>query len=155
MSFFRNLKLWLFPPRMIDPDFGKLIFMHIEKYPERSYWECEWTFPATGEVVGIILPGGESGPDAEARQFYLGLSARFDSILKACRPKLEQVFRDWRSQPLPQDMFMAVKLTSFDLENPQANPVCWGVGFETTDDDWLGITIPFVGENAEEPEVDT
>jgi hypothetical protein len=31
MGFLHNLKLWLSPPQMTDPDFGKLIFMHIEK----------------------------------------------------------------------------------------------------------------------------
>ncbi len=155
MGFLHNLKLWLSPPRMIDPDFGKLIFMHTEKHPERSYWECEWTFPATGEIVFVALRGGESGPNDDARQFYLGLPARFDSILKACRPRIEQVFRDWRKQSLPEDMFTVVKLTSFGVENPKENPGRWDVGFETTDDDWLGITIPFVGDTTEEPVVDT
>ena len=155
MAFLHNLKLWLAPPRIKDPEFGELIFMHIEKHPERSYWECEWTFPATGGVVGITLRGGENGPNADARQFYLALPARFDSILNACRPRLEQVFRDRRKQQLPQDMFSVVKLTSFGVENPQGQRVRWHVGFETTDDDWLGITIPFVGDTAMEPEVDT
>jgi len=155
MSVLNNLKLWLSPPRMTDPDFGKLIFMHMGKHPERSYWECEWTFPATGEVVGITLRGGESGPNADARQFYLALPSRYESILKACRPRLEQVFRDWRTQPLPQDIFTVVKLMSFGVENPQERPVQWDVGFETTDDDWLGITIPFVGDTAMDPVVDT
>jgi hypothetical protein len=155
MRFLHNLKLWLSPPRMADPDFGKLTFMHIGKHPERSYWECEWTFPPTGTVVGITLHGGERGPDHEARQFYLGLPARFDSILKACRPRLEQVFRQWRHQRLPDDIFTAVKLASFGVENPQEEPVRWDVGFETTDDDWLAITIPFVGDMPSEPVVDT
>ncbi len=155
MGFLRNFKLWLSPPQMTDPDFGKLIFMHIEKHSERSYWECAWAFPATRTVVGITLPGGENGPNPEARKFYLNLPARFDSILKACRPRLEQVFRDWRNQQLPQDIFTVVKLTSFAVENPEEQPVRWDVGFETTDDDWLGITIPFVGDTAIDPVVDT
>lgn len=62
---------------------------------------------------------------------------------------------DWRKQQLPQDMFSAVKLTSLGVENPLEQPVRWHVGFETTGDDWLGITIPFVADTAMEPEVDT
>ena len=155
MGFLHNLKLWLSPPKMSDPDFGNLRFMHIEKHPERSYWECQWTFPPTGTVVHIALHGRESGPDHEARQFYLGLPARFDSLLKACRPTLEQVFRQWRDKQLPQDIFTVVRLTGFGVEDPQEEPVRWQVSFETTDDDWLGITIPFAGETPSEPEVDT
>ena len=155
MPFLNNLRLWLSPPKMTDPDFGNLTFMHIEKHPERSYWECEWTFPATGTVIGITLPGGESGPENDARQFYLGLPARFDSILSACRAKLEQVFRDWRDGHVPQDVFAAVKLTGFGLEDPLEKPIRWDVAFETTDDDWLAITIPFIGDTPQEPVVDT
>ena len=155
MRFLHNLKLWMSPPRMTDPDFGKLIFMYIQKHPERSYWECEWTFPATGEIVGITLRGGENGPNDGARQFYLGLPARFDSILKACRPGLEQVFRDWRGGQVPQDVFTAVKLTSFGLDEPLEKPIRWDVGFETTEGDWLAITVPFVGDTPKEPLVDT
>jgi hypothetical protein len=155
MGFLTNLKFWLSPPKMTDPDFGKLTFMHIGKHPERSYWECEWMFPPTGSAVGITLRGGVSGPDSDARQFYLDVAARFDSIMTACRPKLEEVFRDWRDGQIPQDVFKAVKLMGIGLENPQEQPIRWDVGFETTDDDWLSITIPFVGNIAKEPLVDT
>jgi hypothetical protein len=37
---------------------------------------------------------------------------------------------------------------SFGVEDPKENPVHWDVGFETKDDDWLGITISFVGDMA-------
>jgi hypothetical protein len=39
---------------MTDPDFGNLLFMHVSKWPEGSYWEREWSFPKTGTVVGIV-----------------------------------------------------------------------------------------------------
>jgi hypothetical protein len=155
MGLLRNLKLWLSPPRMNDPAFGSLVFMHISKWPERSYWECEWSFPETGTVVGISLPGGEAGPQPEAREFYLGLPKRFKHILVLCRPKLEQAFRDWRKRELPQDIFTVLKLAGFGLEDPKEQPVRWDVGFETTDDDWLGITIAFVGDTPMDPVVDT
>ena len=155
MSFLRNLKLLLSPPQIIDPDFGKLTYMHIAKYPERSYWECQWNFPPTNTSVFIALPGGKSGPGDDVRKFYLSLPARYELILNHCRPKLEQVFRDWRGNSLPQDIFATVKLTGFDVEDPNAQPVQWNVSFETTDDDWLGITIPFIGDTPQDPEVDT
>jgi hypothetical protein len=31
----------------------------------------------------------------------------------------------------------------------------WDVGFETTGEKWLGITIPFVGDRPQDPVVDT
>ena len=155
MGLLRNLKLWISPPQITDPNFGKLTFMHIDKHPERSYWECNWNFPPTSTVVFITLPGGENGPTNEARQFYLGLLARYDFVLTLCRPKLEQVFREWRSYQLPQDVFTVVRLSGFEVEDPNQQPLQWNVNFETTDDDWLGITIPFVGDMPEEPKVDT
>jgi len=155
MALLHNLKLWLFPLRMTDPDFGNLLFMHISKWPERSYWECEWIFPKTTTVVAITLQGGESGPMPEARLFYLSLPGRFEQIVAASRPKLEQVFDHWLHERLPQDIFTVVRLSGFGLENPKARPVRWDISFETTGDKWLGITIPFVGDTAMEATVDT
>jgi hypothetical protein len=140
---------------MSDPDFGGLVFMHISKFPERSYWECGWIFPKTGKVVWITLRGGKSGPIPQARQFYLSLPDRFEQILISCRPRLEQAFKDWERPQLVEDIFSVVELTGFGLEDPTEQPIRWDVGFETKGDDWLGITIPFVGDTAMEAVVDT
>jgi hypothetical protein len=155
MGFFRNIKSWLRPKRMSDPDFGCLVFMHIARAPERSYWECEWNFPKTGTRVSIALRGGESGPTLHARQFYLGLPARFEQILPTCRPSLEKVFRDWLDQPLPLDVLSVLRLSGFGVEDPAQQPVHWDISFETLGDKWLGITVPFVDETPMEAEVDT
>jgi len=155
MGFLRNFRLWLRPLRMSDPEFGNLLFIPIAKAPERSYWECEWTFPKTGTVVFIALRGGESGPTQEVRRFYLGLPARFEQIVTACRPRLEKVFRHWLDQPLPGDIFSTLKLSGFGVEDPTQRPVRWVVSFETIGNKWLGITIPLVAETAMEAEVDT
>jgi hypothetical protein len=129
--------------------------MFIPNAPERSYWECEWRFPNTGSVVSVGLPGSEDGPTADSRRFYLGLPERFDRIMAAARPKLEQVFMTWLQQELPEDILSVVKLTGFGVEDPRAQPIEWDVAFETTGDKWLGITIPFVGEEPQEAVVDT
>src|SRR5437870_4693696 len=155
MSFFHNLKLRFSPPQLSDPDFGSLTFMFIPNSPEQSYWECEWTFPPTRTEVSIGLPGGESGPLAEARQFYLSLPGRFEEIIAAARPKLAEVFKAWLEQDLPQDIFSVVKLAGFGLEDAKANPIEWDISFETTGDKWLGIIIPFVGGTPQEAVVDT
>ncbi len=154
MGFLRNLKLWLFPLRMADPDFGSLVFMHISKWPERSYWECEWIFPPTGTVVVITLQGDEAGPTSESRRFYLTLPGRFQEILTASRPKLEQVYKSELGEPLPQDIFTTLKLTGFGVKDPYEQPVRWDISFETTGDKYLGVLIPFIGNTAMEPEVD-
>jgi hypothetical protein len=129
--------------------------MFVPNAPEKSYWECEWTFPKTGNVISIGLPGGESGPMPESRQFYLGLPVRFEEILSAARPKLAQVFQIWLQKELPQDIFTVVKLAGFGLEDPKAQPVQWDISFETTGEKWLGIIIPFVGNAPQEAVVDT
>jgi hypothetical protein len=155
MSFLQRLKLRFSPPRLTDPDFGDLLFMYIPNAPERSYWECEWNFPKTGDVVSIGLPGPEAGPLPESRAFFLALPDRFESILEAVRPKLSQVFRNSLSRDLPEDLFSELKLAGFGLEDPRATSVAWDIAFETTGEKWLGITVPFVGNVAQEPTVDT
>lgn len=155
MGILHNLKLRFSPPRITDPDFGDLLFMFIPNAPERSYWECEWKFPKTGTEISICLPGDESGPLPEARQFYLSLPGRFDQILAAARPRLQEVFKTWLQQDLPPDIFTVVKLAGFGLEDAKAKPVEWDVAFETIGDRWLGIAISFVGDTAQSVTVDT
>src|ERR1019366_5016539 len=113
-----NLRLRFSPPRMTDPDFGRLLFMFISNAPQRSYWECEWVFPKTGSIISIGLPGDERGPMPEARQFFLSLPERYEGLLTAARPKLEQVLNAWLQQELSRDIFTVVKLAGFGVENP-------------------------------------
>ncbi len=155
MGILHNLKLRFSPPRTADPDFGTLRFMFIPNAPERSYWEGEWTFPPTGSAISIGLPGGETGPIPEARQFYLSLPERYEGILAAARPKLESVFRNWLQQELPRDIFTELKLAGFGAEDLKSRPAAWDIAFETTGKTWLGITIPFLGDEPEEAVVDT
>ncbi len=141
--------------------------MFIPSAPERSYWECEWLFPKTGDLVGIGLDGDEAGPLDASRQFYLSLPDRFDFIVAAVRPKMTQVFAEWLQHDLPTDMFSAVKLSGFGCEiasrgtGPNRLPdigsgrMSWDVTFETTGKRWLSITIPFAGDEPMEPIVDT
>ena len=155
MGFLHNLKLRFAPPRLADPDFGTLLFMFIPAAPERSYWECEWQFPKTGTLISIGLPGGERGPLPESRQFCLCLAERYEQILAAARPKLEEAFRDYLQQDLPPDVFKVAKLAGFGVEDPKAQPMKWDIAFETTGERWLGISIPFVGDTPQVAVVDT
>jgi len=155
MNIFRRLKLQFRPPKLSDPDFGQLLFMYISNYPERSYWECEWLFPPTNTVISIGLPGDESGPLPESRQWHLDLIPRFPSILELAKPKLEDVFESQLNKTLPANIFTAVKLAGFAVEDPRANPVEWDIAFETIGENWLGITIPFIGDEPQDPEIDT
>ena len=155
MGFLHNLKLRFSPPRIEDPDFGSLLFMFIPNAPERSYWECEWKFPKTNTAIGIALQGDEHGPLPESRQFYLDLPARFEQILVAARPRLQEVFRNWFKQDLPVDIFSVVTLAGFDVEDVKQRPLHWDISFETIGEKWLGITIPFVDDEAQTATVDT
>ena len=155
MAFVHNMKLWLFPPRIVDPDFGTLVFMRNRKHPERSYWEGTWKVPGPECLVGIYLPGGEDGPGEHARSFYLKLPDRMEQILERCRPPLAKIFREALDRDLPEDMFSQLKLTGFDVDEPNSHPLLWSVSFETTGEKWLGIRIPFVNDAAGDAELDT
>ncbi len=155
MNILKSLKLQFRPPKIDDPDFGQLTFMYISNHPERSYWEAEWNFRPTGTPVAIALDGDESGPKLVTREWHLGLPTRFDRIVALAKPELAKVFQSWLKQDLPEDIFTVVKLSGFGVEDPEAQPVAWDVSFETTGDTWLGITIPFEGDQAKEATVDT
>jgi hypothetical protein len=153
MRLFHNLKLRWWPPRLTDPDFGNLLFMYMPR--GSSYWECEWTFPRTGTAISISLPGDESGPLPESRQFYLKLSGRFDEIIALVRPRLAEVLKSWQHQDLPDNIFTVLRLSGFGLEDPTIQSVEWDVMFETVGEKWLAITIPFKGETPGQAIVDT
>ena len=47
------------------------------------------------------------------------------------------------------------QLTGFGIQDPNEQPVLCDVSFELTGDKYLGISIPFAGDSAIVPEVDT
>ena len=149
------LRLRINPPRLEDQDFGLLRFMYISSVPERSYWEAEWNFPPVGYCVSIGLPGDIEGPSPESRAFFLSRVSHFDHIISLVRPRLESVCRQWLGRPLASNLWSDVRLTGFGVQDPVFTPVSWEISFETTGQKWLGITIPFVGESAQEAVVDT
>ena len=155
MGLLRELRLRFRPPRIEDPAFGPLLFMYIPRAPERSYWEGEWLFPPTGTRVSISLPGTIDGPVAEAREFYLALPGSFDRLMQSVRAPLDRVFRDWQQRPLSPDLWQDVKLSGFGIDDQGTRPVAWEVSFETIGERWLGITIPFLGDEAQDAIVDT
>jgi len=132
-----------------------LTYIFIPKYPERSYWEGEWLFPNTKSKVAIGLDGDESGPNPEGRDFYLGFTSKFDRIISLVRPKLADVFIERLKEALPDDIFTAVKLSGFGVDNPASSPLEWSIDFETIGVKWLGISIPFIDETPQNARVDT
>lgn len=155
MKLWDNLRLRFLSPRIADPDFGKLTFMFISNYPEKSYWEGEWAFPGLANKVAISLGGTESGPMTQFRDFYLSLPGQLDRIIGLVRPRLAEVFEQRLNLPLPEDMFSVLKLSVFGVEDPAAKPLKWNIGFETTGDTWLGIMIPLIDDVAQKATVDT
>jgi len=151
----KKLALRFRPPRLEDPVFGPVLYRYVPRHPSRSYWEGEWLFPPTQTRVAITLPGPVDGPIESGRTFYLALPARFDEIIARVRPVLKQVFLQWFGRPLNPDMWQDVALGGFGVEDPGAVPTTWDVGFETKGEKWLGITIPFVGDDPQRPIIDT
>jgi len=121
----------------MDPDFGLLRFMHISQYPERSYWECEWTVPPLGTVLSIGLPGSEAGPLPESRKFFLDLVERIDGVKKTVKPQLVQAYRSFSDADPPDQIDDLFVLTGFDVKDPRVVPLQWSVSFETTGESWL------------------
>lgn len=155
MGLLARILLRIRPPTLDDPDFGRLLYMHIALDPSKSYWECEWEFPPTGTRVSIGLPGSKDGPLPESRAFFLALVPEFNRIVDQVRPALERVFREWLDRPLNQDLWQDVKLAGFGVEDPRETPRQWDVAFETTGKKWLGITVPFIGNEVQQAVVDT
>jgi hypothetical protein len=131
-----------------------MVFVHISKKRERSYWECEWNFPPTGSTVVITLVGDEFGPRSEWRRFYLDLPNRCHAIRVACRPVLEKIYQGELHQSPPAAIFAALKTTGFGVKDPDEKPVHWNVSFENTGDEFVAISIPFEGETAMAPDVE-
>ena len=155
MSLLKEFRLRWRPPRLPDPVFGPLLYMYIPRDPSESYWEGEWLFPPTQTKVAVTLPGSVEGPAESGRAFYLALPARFEEIIHRVRPALDQAFLEWLGRPLNPDMWQDVELAGFGVEDPAAVPVAWDVGFEAKGEKWLGITIPFVGDDPQQPVIDT
>jgi hypothetical protein len=155
MSLIDSLMSRFRPPHIDDPAFGRLLFMRIKRNPSRSYWEGEWLFPPTGTQVEIALPGPESGPLAEARDFYLGLAARFDAILIAARSALDDVFHHCVGRSLSENLWDDLTLAGFGIEDLTSTPAEWDISFETTGEKWLGVTVPFIGDLPQPAIVDT
>ena len=44
-----------------------------------------------------------------------------------------------------------VTLAGFGVEGPVAVPTRWDIAFETVGQKWLGITIPFIADEPQEP----
>ena len=156
MKFFDNLKLRFSPPRFLDPEFGELIYMYIPANPSESYWEGEhWSFAHTKTEIAVFLPGDESGPLPQGRDFLLGIADRYEEALSASVLRLREVFTEYLNRSLPQDIFSEVKLVAIGIEDVKTTPISWDISFETTGDDWLGIKIPFVGMESQPAVVDT
>jgi hypothetical protein len=156
MNFFKSLQLRFFPPKKRDPIFGNMTFMYISNNPEQSYWECEsWKFPPTNSRIGIGLPGDESGPREEARQFYLAKGEHFKSLVNEAMPKISTAYLEFAGKELKGDLFKTFKLAGFDIEELGKGKPEWSMSFETRKGTWLFITIRFKGDSAFQAVVDT
>lgn len=155
MGLLSRLLLSFRPATLNDPEFGRLRYMRVGRDPAKSYWEAEWLFPPTGTRVSIGLPGTKEGPLLESRAFFLALIPEFERIMTRARPVLDQVFSEWLGRSLSVDLWSDVTLAGFGVEDPRTTPLEWDVSFETTGPKWLGISIPFVGQQPQEAVVDT
>lgn len=146
-SLFQRLKLLFAPPKKSDPIFGDIVFMYNSKKPSNSYWECDgWRFAPANAKIFVALPGDESGPTEKGRQFYLQLASRFPALIKAAASSLAIVYKEWIGADLPEDIFKALKLTSFSMDDIEGKTEKWSMSFETRGKKWISITVPFQGD---------
>ncbi|MGV3772248.1 MAG: hypothetical protein ACO1QB_05055 [Verrucomicrobiales bacterium] len=144
-------KLWS-PPifndqDFVDPDFGTFYF-------QDDYWECEWKFPPTGEVIFVPLAGDENGPFPHVREIYLTLPDRIGKYMEMARQPLEAAFQRLQRK-IPEDVYSELKFVGWEALDLQLEPERWKISFETTKDRWYGISIPFNKGVALEPEIDS
>jgi hypothetical protein len=87
MGFLRNLKLWLFPLRMTDPDFGNLILIHISKWPERSFVARNGQtvlgieVSKMSELASELVPQARIGQDLPVSVAFASLDERREECL--------------------------------------------------------------------------
>lgn len=148
MNFFKRIKLF-FSPRVIqDEMLGKLTFIYISNFPERSYWEGEWLFPTTQTVITILLKGGESGPLPEFLEWYRGLPARYSKVIKTVEQKLADAYEELYSKKPPRDFVNQFTFAGASVLDPRAQDVEWDLSFDITVGDVYSVTVPFVGDKA-------
>ena len=155
LGFFERLKLGFRPLLREDPEFGSLSFVYVANRPDRSYWEAEWLFPPVGYRVAINLDGDLAGPTEEARSFYRARVIAFEETIREVRPQLEKVAIAWLDRPLAVNLWDDLKLAGLGTDDLNASPRTWDISFETTGKRWLGITVPMIGDRAQEAQVDT
>jgi hypothetical protein len=68
---------------------------------------------------------------------------------------LAKAWRVWYEAELPEDIFDCLRLSSFQVEDPDARPLRWDVMFETTGEKWLAMSIPFIDDVPQKAVVDS
>ena len=158
MSLFDRSDDWLqVAPQVSDPDFGRMTFWRNAKEPERSFWEGLWSHPTVEEPLYVALPGPFAGPFPEARQFALQLasSARLAAVLQTARSRIEPVFLEWTGRELSADMDDDLNFVGIALEGLGTSPMRWELSFEVLGDEMVFISVPMLGDVAQEAYVET
>lgn len=150
MSIFSNIKCFLSPPTINDPDFGKLVFCKLKD--DHSYWAGEWTLPGKGIPLRIELPGDKDGLLPDASEMLFRIANNFNGISASCRPFLESAFQELLQRPLPQLAFLTVlKPDVLRLEHPShVMPDQWTISFVKADEPYLAVVIWFANMTPQE-----
>src|SRR5437899_1203584 len=90
------------PKRLVDPVFGRLLFMKMRE-TTKSYWEGSGVLPAAGNLweIEYFIDADEPGPSQAQRDFYVSLPALYTVLVAAVRPRLEQSFADCTGRQIP------------------------------------------------------
>ncbi len=136
-----------------DPVFGRLSYCEVGGHPTRSFWSGDdYYFSPTETTIPVTIRGGVDGPLPAEREFHLRMEERFEGIMEIVEPIIDQVFQDRLGRPLGKHIWDEIQFFGFDAEDALGQPPKWGVDFVSTgEENWLEITVSFVGEEVQPP----
>jgi hypothetical protein len=92
----------------------------------------DWVHPESNAKVGCsAIPGDETGPFQEARQFLLSKRNDLDGLWSLCHDELVKAIERWYQEEDTKDPKEIFYLSSLSMESSKSDE--WEVSFEAKD----------------------
>jgi hypothetical protein len=132
MGFFSNL--FKKKPVIIDPFWGKMTFIKINKKPEANYIECKPFFEPINQNIEVFIDAETSEPSVEQKQFFLKIQKNYQEITKLVTPIIENEFQNWKDGMKVIDFSKEFTPVGITLPRFEKTPINWSISFETVHD---------------------
>lgn len=117
-----------------DPDFGFISYEPPYKEGDEGFWQMydDWEHPESNAKVGCsAIPGDETGPFQEARQFLLSKRNNLGGLWSLCHDELIKAIERWYQKEDTKDPKEIYYLSSLSVESSKCDE--WEVSFEAKD----------------------